>query len=107
MLDSRWYNICVRPGQPYWQNYWYDLRFRGESEHTFEPMGPGGPEQVPNKWLATKSVDEYFDWFLAEAVEDLYGMRGELRVLVYTEPAPAPDTEPVLVRTVEIPGSAA
>jgi hypothetical protein len=45
----------MRARQPYWQNYWYDVRFRREGTPSFEPMGPGGPEQVPNTWLATRS----------------------------------------------------
>ncbi len=94
----------MRGRQPYWQNYWYHLRFRGEGTPSFEPLGPGGPEQVSNKWLATRSVDEFVDWFLAEAVDELDSLRGELRMLVYSEAAPGPGTEPVLVRTVELPG---
>jgi hypothetical protein len=102
----------VRAGQPYWQKYWYDVRFRREGTPSFEPMGPGGPRQVPNKWLATGPVDEFVDWFLAECVDDLSDLRGELRVLAYTEATPGPDTEPVLVRawratqsTSSVPGS--
>lgn len=97
-----WYNIPVRAKQPYWQNYWYDLLFRCERTPSFEPIGPGGPRQVPNTWPATRSLDEFADWVLAEAVEDLDDLRGELRMLVYTEATPGPDTEPVLVRTVEL-----
>jgi len=92
----------MRAGQPYWQNYWYDVRFRREGTPSFGPMGPGGPQQVPNKWLATGSVEEFVDVFLVECVEDLDDLRGELRVLVYTEATPGPDTEPALVRTVEL-----
>ncbi|WP_158852703.1 hypothetical protein [Saccharothrix deserti] len=92
----------MRAKQPYWQSYWYDLRFRCERTPSFEPMGPDGPRQVPNKWLATGSVDEFVDWFLAECVDDLDDLHGELRILVYTEATPGPDTEPVLVRTVEL-----
>jgi hypothetical protein len=92
----------VRAGRPYWQNYWYDLCFRRADTPSFEPMGPGGPRQVPNTWLATRSVDEFVDRLSAECVEDLDDLHGELRVLVYTEATPGPDTEPVLVRTVRL-----
>jgi hypothetical protein len=102
VTDARWYNIPMGARQPYWQNYWYDVRFRREGTPSFRPMGPGGPQQVPNKWLATGPVDEFVDWFLGECVEDLDDLRGELRVLVYTEAAPGADAEPVLVRTVEL-----
>lgn len=88
--------------QPYWQNYWYDLIFRAEGMSSFEPLGPGGPQQVSNKWLATASVDEYVDRLLDDAIDELDFLRGQLRVLVYTEATPGPDTEPVLVRTVEL-----
>jgi len=87
---------------PYWQNYWYDVRFRDEGTPSFEPLGPGGAQPVPNSWLATRSVDEFADWFLAECVEDLDSLHGELRMRVYTEATPAPDAEPVLVRTVDL-----
>lgn len=102
MTDARWYNIPMRARQPYWQNYWYDARFRREGTPSFKSTGPGGPQQVPNTWLATGPVDEFVDWFLGECVEDLDDLRGELRVLVYTEAAPGADAEPVLVRTVEL-----
>jgi hypothetical protein len=92
----------MRAKQPYWQSYWYDVRFRREGTPSFEPMGPGGPQQVPNTWLATGSVEKFVDRFLAECVEDLDDLRGELRVRVYTEATPSPDTEPVLARTVEL-----
>jgi hypothetical protein len=88
--------------RPFWQNYWYDMRFRREGTPSFEPMGPGGPRQVPNTWLATRSLDEFVDWFLAECVDDLDDLRGELRLVVYTEATPGPGTEPVLARTVEL-----
>jgi hypothetical protein len=88
--------------QPYWQNYWYDLRFKRAGTYSFEPMGPGGPAQVPNSWLATQSLDAFVDWFLAECVQDLDDLHGELRLRVYTVPTPGPDTEPVLTRTVEL-----
>ena len=87
---------------PYWQNYWYDLRFRDEREYEFAPLGPGGPRQVPNTWLATGTLSGFVDWFAAECVDELDDLRGELRILVYTEPTPGPDTEPVLVHTVPL-----
>jgi hypothetical protein len=87
-----------------WQDYWYDVRFRRAGTASFEPLRPGGPQQVPNEWLATRSVDEFVDWFLAECVDELDDLRGELRLRVYTKPTPAPDTEPVLVRTVQLAG---
>jgi hypothetical protein len=87
---------------PYWQNYWYDLAFRDEREPTFEPLGPGGPRQVPNKWLASGSLPEFVAWFADECADELDDLRGELRILVYTEATPGPDTEPVLVHTVTL-----
>jgi hypothetical protein len=90
----------MRARQPYWQNYWYDLRFRREGSPSFQPMGPGGPQQVPNKWLATASLDEFVETFLDNCVDELDDLHGELRLLVYTEATPGPDTAPVLVRTV-------
>ncbi|MEV4414102.1 hypothetical protein [Catellatospora sp. NPDC049609] len=84
---------------PYWQSYWYDLRFRREGTSSFEPLGPGGPWQVPHEWPASASVDEFADRMLAECVDELSDLRGECRVLVYTEATPGPDTEPLLMRT--------
>lgn len=95
----------MRARQPYWQNYWYDVLFRREGTPSFKPLGPGGPQQVPNTWLATESLDAFVDWFLAECaddLDDLDDLRGELCALVYTEATPGPETEPVLVRTVEL-----
>lgn len=88
--------------QPYWQNYWYDLRFREARTHTFDPLGPGGPLQVPNQWLANRSLEAYVDWFLDQAIDELDDLRGELRMIVYSEAAPGPNTKPVLVRTIEL-----
>jgi len=88
--------------QPYWQNYWYDLRFRERGTPSFKPLGPGGPEQVPNKSLAIQSLEEYVEAFLDQAIEDLDTLRGELQMIVYTEAHPGPNTKPVLVRTVEL-----
>jgi hypothetical protein len=87
---------------PYWQNYWYHLRFRSEGTPSFEAMGPGGPQQVSNKWLATKSMEEFVEWFLDECVDELDSLHGELQILLYTEATPRPDTKPVLVRTVKL-----
>jgi hypothetical protein len=92
----------MREPQPFWQNYWYDLRFREKGTPSFKPLGPGGPEQVPNKWLQTRSLQEYVEWFAEEAVDELDSLRGELKILVYIEAAPGPETEPVLVHTVEL-----
>jgi hypothetical protein len=36
---------------------------------------------------------------LAECVDELSDLRGECRVLVYTEARPGPDAAPVLMRT--------
>lgn len=90
----------MRADPPYWQNYWYDLRLRGEGTASFEPLRPGGPQQVPNRSLAAGSVDEFVDALLADAVDELDDLHGELQALVYAEAGPGPDTEPVLVRTV-------
>lgn len=88
--------------QPYWQNYWYVLHFREQRAAAFEPMGPGGPQQVPNKWLATTSLEQYVEGFLEQATEDLDDLRGELRMMVYTEATPGPNSKPVLERTVQL-----
>jgi len=92
----------VRASRPYWQNYWYDLRFRSEGTPSFEPLGPGGPQQVPNKWLGSKSLDEFVEWFLDECVDELDSLHGELRIRIYTEATPGPDTQPVMERTVAL-----
>jgi hypothetical protein len=39
---------------------------------------------------------------LDDAIDELDFLHGQLRVLVYTEATPGPDTEPVLMRTVEL-----
>lgn len=96
------YNISMRAKQAYWQNYWYDLRFRSAREPSFEPMGPGGPQQLSNKGLATASLEEIVERFLEECVDELDDLRGELQLLVYTEATPGPDTKPVMVRTVTL-----
>lgn len=88
--------------QPYWQQYWYDLLFRDEREAAFTPMGHEGLQQVPNKGLAAVSLEEFVERFLEEAVDELDDFYGELKILVYTEPTPGPDTKPVLVRTVRL-----
>lgn len=88
--------------QPYWQNYWYDLRFRDQRAHSFEPLGPGGPQQVSNKALATRSLEEYVEWFLDQAIDELDDLHGELQMIIYTEAKPGPDTQPVLMRTVQL-----
>jgi hypothetical protein len=88
--------------QPYWQNYWYALRFREARTYTFDPLGPGGPDQVPNKWLADRSLEEFVEWFLEEAIQDLDDLRGELQMSVYTEATIGPNTKPVLVRIVQL-----
>ncbi|WP_459707223.1 hypothetical protein [Actinophytocola sp. KF-1] len=92
----------MRTKRPYWQDYWYELLFRDERSPAFEPMGPGGPRQVPNTWLATGTLSAFLDRFAEEAADELDDLRGELRILVYTEATPDPGTEPVLARTVEI-----
>ncbi|BCJ75372.1 hypothetical protein CS0771_49160 [Catellatospora sp. IY07-71] len=92
----------MRARQPYWQSYWYDLRFRPKGTPSFEPMNPDGPRPVPDESLALGTVDEFAERLLAVGVDELDDLCGELRVLVYTEAAPAPGTEPVLVRTVEL-----
>lgn len=92
----------MRAKQSFWQNYWYDLRFREQGTPTFESMGPGGPRQVPNQGLATRSLDEFVERFLDDSIDELESLHGELQILVYTEATPGPDTEPVLVRTVKL-----
>ncbi|WP_018352609.1 hypothetical protein [Longispora albida] len=89
-------------GKPYWQCYWYDLRFRALGAPSFEPLGDGRPQQVPNTWLATGPVGDFADWILAEAAGELDDLRGELRVLIYTDARPGPDAEPVLARTASL-----
>ncbi|MEV6527285.1 hypothetical protein AB0M43_35680 [Longispora sp. NPDC051575] len=96
----------MRTRQPYWQSYWYDLRLRDEGAASFDPLGPGWPQRIPNTWLATRSVHEFATRVLTDAVDELDDLRGELRILVYTEATPGPDTEPVLVRSIELPGRA-
>jgi hypothetical protein len=88
--------------QPHWQNYWYDLRFREQGTAAFGPLGRGEPRQVPNKWLSTRSLEEYVEWFLDQAVDELDSLQGELAMLVYTEATPGPDTKPVLTRTITL-----
>jgi hypothetical protein len=90
----------MRATQPHWKNYWYDYRFREEGTASFEPLGPDGPRQVPNKWLATRSLEEYVEWAAGEAVDELDFLQGELQIVVYTEATPGPEIQPVLVRTV-------
>ncbi|GAA1620523.1 hypothetical protein [Catellatospora bangladeshensis] len=85
-----------------WQSYWYELRFRPEGDPSFAPMSPDGPRRVPDESLALGTVGEFAEGLLAAGADELDDLRGELRVLVYTEAAPAPGTEPVLVRTVEL-----
>ncbi|GAA1410004.1 hypothetical protein ACFQZ4_03725 [Catellatospora coxensis] len=92
----------MHAGRPYWQNHWYELRFRRAGTPSFEPMGPGGPRQVPNEWLATGPVDEFVDRFLGECADELDDLDGELEIRVYPEAVPGAGTEPVLVRTMQI-----
>ncbi|HEY0684670.1 MAG TPA: hypothetical protein VGD45_20205 [Steroidobacter sp.] len=90
----------MQPKQPYWQRYWYHLLFRDEREAAFKPMGHEGLRQVPNNALATKSLEQWVEWFLEEAVDELDDFRGALQMLVYAEATPGSDAKPVLVRTV-------
>lgn len=87
---------------PYWQNYWYDLLFRDHRMPGFEPLGPGGPRQVPNEWLASRSLPEFVAWLADECADELDDLGGELRIVVYTEATPGPDTEPVLAHTLTL-----
>lgn len=96
----------MRPSKPYWQNYWYDLHFRHEREPAFSPLGPGPLRQVANTTLLTTSISDFADRILAEGADELDDLRGELRVLIYTEPVPPPGTEPAITRTIELAGPA-
>jgi hypothetical protein len=87
---------------PHWQNYWYDLRFRDELTPAFEPMGHEGLRQMPNKGLASASLEELVERFVEECVDELDSLHGELQMLVYTDASPAPGTKPVLVRTIPL-----
>jgi hypothetical protein len=92
----------MRANPPYWQNYWYDLHFRKNGTASFKPLGRGDPQQLSNKALATHSLEEYVEWFLDQAIDELDDLRGELQMIVYAEAAPTPTTKPVLVRTVPL-----
>ena len=86
----------VRTGKPYWQNHWYDPRFRAADEHASTRLGSGPPRQVSNAALLMMTVEAFADSVLAEGASELDDLRGELRVLVYPEPDPLPDAEPVV-----------
>lgn len=92
----------MREKQPYWQNYWYHLSFREHGTPGFLPMGPGGPRQLSNKGLAILSLEQIVGRFLEECVDELDDLRGELRIHIYTEANPAPNTEAVMVRTIQL-----
>jgi hypothetical protein len=92
----------MRAKPPYWQNYWYHLSFRAHGTPAFLPMGPGGPEQLSNKGLAALSLDEIVERLLESCVEDLDDLRGELRIHIYTEATPGPNTEALMVRTIQL-----
>jgi hypothetical protein len=92
----------MREKPPYWQNYWYHLTFREHGTASFLPMGPGGPDQLSNKGLAVASLEEIVERFLENCVDELDDLRGELRLHVYTEAKPGPNTAPVLVRTIQL-----
>jgi hypothetical protein len=92
----------MRARQSYWQNYWYDLSFRSDGTPAFLPMGSGGPRQLSNQGLATASLEEIVERFLEECVSELDDLHGELRLHIYTEPTPGPNTEPIMVRTIQL-----
>lgn len=86
----------MRTAEPYWQNYWYDLRFRAAGEGAFTRLGPGPPRRVSNTALLTTTLTAFADHVLAEGASEPDDLRGELRVLIYPEPEPRPGTEPVV-----------
>lgn len=96
----------MRTAKPYWQDYWYDLRFRAEDEYAFTRLGSGPLRQISNTTLLTVSVTAFADRVLAEGASELDDLRGEPRVLVYPESDPLPDAEPVVTRTIELTGPA-
>ncbi|WP_105971399.1 hypothetical protein [Streptomyces geranii] len=83
--------------KPYWQPYWYRVRIRVAQEQWLGWQGLGGPEfnQVSNAALRDSSLEAWATRFLAEARDELEDLRGELLLECFTEPTPAPDTEPV------------
>jgi hypothetical protein len=88
----------------YWQEYWFDIDLRDARSPVFEPLGPEPPRQMPNVVLRDSSLAVFADDVLAEAMDELSDLTGELRVRVYDTPAPGPDTEPVLERRGELRG---
>lgn len=92
----------MRAKQPYWQNYWFDLSFREHGTPAFLPMGREGPQQFSNKGLAIVSLEELVERLLENCVDELDDLRGELRIHIYTEAIPGPNTEPVMVRTIQL-----
>jgi hypothetical protein len=92
----------MRAKQPYWQNYWFDLSFREHGTPAFLPMGREGPQPFSNKSLAAVSLEELVERLLESCVDDLDDLRGELRIHVYTEANPGPNTEAVMVRTIQL-----
>ncbi|MGW3182166.1 hypothetical protein ACWDD9_23100 [Kitasatospora sp. NPDC001119] len=92
--------------RPYWQPYWWRLRFRADGESEFAVLGPGPVGRVPNDALRNVPLEVWADALLEEAPDELDDLRGDLLLECFTEPAPTEGTPPVYSRQVRLPGPA-
>jgi hypothetical protein len=93
----------MKPKQPYWQSYWYDLRYRKEGTAAFLPLGHEGLTAIPNEAVASGSLDEFVERLFDDCVDEMFDWdRGELQMPIYTEPTPGPEVQPVMVRSVMV-----
>ncbi|MEV1007458.1 hypothetical protein [Streptomyces sp. NPDC049881] len=85
-----------------WQPYWWRITHRGERDHQWHPLGPGGPRPVPNAALASGTLADWAAGHLAEAAGELADLRGELRLECF--PAPTAEGPSALTLTATLHG---
>ncbi|HEX7826179.1 MAG TPA: hypothetical protein VF477_14845 [Mycobacterium sp.] len=81
---------------PYWQSYWYQAMCNEDRNPGWKPLHSGPLDQVPNKFLATGTIDDWADWAVEEWADEVDWISGEIRIDCYKEAAPAPGTPPAL-----------
>ncbi|MEV1068773.1 hypothetical protein [Streptomyces sp. NPDC050263] len=88
--------------KPYFQPYWWRLRFRADGEPEWHLMDSGPLIQVPNEALKNASLEVWANALLEEAPYELEDMRGDLLLECYEEPAPADGTPPIYSRQIHL-----
>lgn len=90
--------------RPYWQAYWWRLRFRADGGPGWVAVGSGEFARVPDAALREASLDRWADALLAQAPGELDDVRGDLLLECFAQPDPAAGAVPVYSRRVRLPG---